>query len=238
MTVWMPGQQNPTVQTARYQVRHEIRDGMPELDATPVPFEQVRLESLSDQITPGVPQTVFQTRFQNVPLGQFVTVQAIPDTLVAYIDGSWAPTLPSVDVDQNGNFTLPVAPAASLMVSYGWQFFSDTAIDNYVDQARQWLREFAAVADVPDGLNHALVHYAAYLAMTALSRSVTMGILRAGAAEADLSKFATAYQEQAQQLFKTACFERDAYYSRLPESKDPTAVSVSSAGSYYWTPQR
>lgn len=238
MTVWSPGQQNPSVQSARYQVRKQIRDGLPELDATPVPFEMVRLESLSDQVTTGVSQTVFQLRFQNVPLEQFATVNAIPGTLVAFIDNSWVPTYPTVDVDQNGNFTLPSSPAQSLLVTYGWQFFSDSDIDNFVDEARQWLREFATVALVPDGLNPALIHWAASLALGALARQVTLSAIRGGDADIDLSKLTEAYSKQAADLNTLACSEREAYYSRGSESTDPTVVSVSSVGFRDWSPRR
>lgn len=237
MTPWTPGSQSPTVQSARNQVRIELRDGLPALDATPVPFELVRLESLQDQIT-ATPGHIFQLRFENVPLERFATVNAIPGTLVAFVDGSWAPTLPVQDVDQNGNFTLPVAPVSALLVTYGWQFFTDTAIDNYVDQARQWLRQFQSVSMVPDGLNPALVHYAAGLALSALARQLTLSAQKAGTAEIDLSDITKAYQAQAAALIKLAGAERDAYYSRGSEALDPTAVDVSSVGPHNWSPQR
>lgn len=238
MSTWIPGNQSPTIETARNQVRHEIRDGMPALDPDPIPFEMVRLENLSDQIvsqaTPAT--TIFQVRFQNVPLEQFVTVQVIPNTLVAYID-SWIPTTPSQDVDPNGNFTLPISPVASLQVTYGWQFFADAAIDNFVDQARQWLREYTAITLVPDGLNPALIHYAASLALTALARQVTLSAIKAGTAEIDLSSITTAYQKQASELMDRACQERADYWSRGPEKLAPF-IDISSAGGRPWTPIR
>ncbi len=235
---WQPGAQSPSVESARYQVRHEIRDGMPALDANPTPFEMVRLEDLSDQIvqqaTPA--STQFQLRFQNVPLEQYATVYAVPGTLVAYVDG-WTPTPPTVDVDRNGNFTLPVAPVASLKITYGWQYFLDQAIDNFVDQARQWLREYTSVTLIPDGLNPALVHYASALALRALGRQLTLAMVRGGDAEIDLSALAKAYTTQADALEKTATAEREAYYSRGPEPLAPTATLI---GTHQrpWTPQR
>jgi hypothetical protein len=238
VTVWSPGSQNPTVQTARYQVRKQIRDGVPELDATPVPFEIVRLEDLSDQIvqqaTPA--QTRFQLRFQNVPLEQYVTVNAIPGTLVAYVD-AWTPTAPVQDVDQNGNFVLPVAPVASLKISYGWQFFNDPDIDTFVDQSRQWLREYQSVTNVPDGLNPALISYASSIALRALARLMTLGAVKGGDADIDLGALTKAYLAEATQLEAKACQQRSDYWSRGPEKLAPN-VDISSAGWRDWTPQR
>lgn len=238
MSTWQPGSQSPTVESARYQVRHLIRDGMPALDANPTPFELVRLEDLSDQIvqqaTPA--QTRFQLRFQNVPLEQFATVFAVPATLVAYVD-SWTPTQPSLDVDRNGNFTLPVAPVVSLKVTYGWQFFQDSAIDNFVDQARQWLREFTAITLVPDGLNPALVYYAGALALKALARQLTLSPVKGGDADIDLSKLSASYAAQATALETTAAAQREAYYSRGPEPLAPT-VDMSATHQRSWTPRR
>lgn len=238
MTVWQPGTQSPTVASARYQVRKQIRDGVPELDASPVPYELVRLEDLSDQIvsqaTPA--QTRFQLRFENVPLERFATVNYIPGTLVAYVD-AWTPTAPSQDADQNGNFVLPVAPVASLKITYGWQFFSDADIDSFVDESRQWLREFQSVTNVPDGLNPALVHYASNLALSALARQLTLSPVKGGDADIDLSALTKSYLAEAAALCSKAMQERSDYYSRGPEKLAP-AIDVSAAGFGDWTPRR
>lgn len=237
MSTWSPGSQSPTVQSARYQVRKQIRDGVPEMDATPVPFEMVRLESLGDQIatTTG---NVFQLRFENVPLERFATVWCCPGTLVAYLDGSWAPTYPTVDVDQNGNFTLPVAPAAELLVTYGWQFFTDSDIDSFVDEARQWLREFAAVTNIPDALSPALIHYAAGLALSALARQLTLSPIKGGDADFDPSVLAKQYQAQAAALMATATAENKAYYDRGFEKLAPAVDVAAPRGFRGWTPSR
>lgn len=224
-----PGAALPPTPNARNTVRHLLRDGTPWLDATPVPFNMVRLEELSDQIqqTATPTQTVFQLRFANVPTEQYMTVSAVPGTLVLYVDGSWAPTAPTVDVDLNGNFTLPVPPVTELMATYAWQYFSDGAVDQYVDQARQWLREFTTVALVPDGLMPALTHYAAALALRSLARQANIADLRAGDSEVSFSDLAKSYITQAAAMEKLAEGEREAYYTRGPEALAP-AVDVSS----------
>ena len=232
------GAANPTLLSARYAVRHRIRDGVPLLDASPVPFNMVRLEDLSDQVpaqaTPT--QTRFQLRYQDVPTQQYMNAQVVPGTLVAYVDGAWTPTTPSSDVDVNGNFVLPVAPISSLKVTYAWQYLSDGEIDQFVDEARQWLREFSTVTLIPDGLVPALVSYAAHRALIALQRSATLAPVRAGDSDVDWSQLSKMYQAEATSALALANSEREAYYTQGPEAKDPSAVDVSAVCIPPYTP--
>lgn len=220
------GSANPSIDSARNAVRHRVRDGVPVLDTVPVPFNMVRLESLDDQIAavPTPTQTVFQVRFDDVPTQRYMNVQVCPGTLVAFVDGSWTPITPTQDVDVNGNFRLAVPPISQLRITYAWQYLSDGEINSFIDEARQWLREFTAVASVPDGLVPALVSYASYRALTALA--VTAGrltLIRGGQEEVDWSKLASAWQKSADSENKAACAERAAYYTQGPEALDPTA---------------
>jgi hypothetical protein len=221
---------NATKLAARNGVRHQIRDGMPVGDVVPVPYNMVRLEPLTDQIpaeaaTPT--QTVFQVRYDLVPTQEHMTVQPVPGTLVAYVDGSWTPTAPSVDVDQNGNFTLPVPPLRSLQITYAWQYLSDGEIDNFVEESRRWLREFTEVSQVPDGLIGALTRYAAALALRALERSANIADQKAGDTEIKFSDLAKAYAKQSAELLKQAESEREVFYSRGPEPLEPFAEAES-----------
>lgn len=215
---------NPTKLSARNAVRHQVRDGIPSGDAQPVPFNMVRLEALTDQIPPepATPtQTVFQVRYDLVPTQNHMTVQPVPGTLVAYVDGSWTPTAPVADVDQNGNFTLPAAPLRTLLVTYAWQYLSDGEIDNFVERARQWLREFPTVAQVPDGLSHALTQYAAALALRGLARSANIANQKAGDTDVSFSDLARTYTAEADALEKRAETDREQFYSRGPEPLEP-----------------
>jgi hypothetical protein len=200
----------------------------------------VRLEDLSDQIpaqaTPT--QTTFQARFADVPTARYMNAQVCPATLVAFVDGSWTPTAPSADVDQNGNFTLPVAPVQRLMVTYAWQYLSDGEIDQFVDEGRQWLREFQQVAQVPDGLVPALISNASGRALLALQRSATLAPVKAGDLDVDWSKIGAAYGAQAKAEMAQADCERTAYYSQGAEALDPTVADVASAFYSTWTPLR
>jgi hypothetical protein len=205
-------------------VRHQIRDGVATGDAVPVPFNMVRLEQLTDQIPPeeATPtHTTFQARFDLVPTQEHMTVQVVPGTLVAYVDGSWSPTFPSADVDGNGNFTLPAPPRAQLLITYAWQYLSDGEIDNFVEEARRWLREFPTVNEVPDGLIGALTRYASALALRALERSATIADQKAGDTQINFSDIAKAYSAEAKALTERAEKDREQFYSRGPEPLEP-----------------
>ena len=230
------GQANPTLLSARYGVRHRIRDGVPLLDAAPVPYNMVRLESLSDQILAAATptQTTFQCRYADVPTQRYMNAQVVPGTLVAYVDGSWTPATITQDVDQNGNFVLATAPVFQLLITYAWQYLSDGEIDQFVDEARQWLREFQSVTNVPDGLVPALISYASSRALEALGRSAILAPVHAGDADVDFSKLAESYAAAALVQYKKAQDERAAWYTMGPEALDPTVgdVGYTSWGQY------
>jgi hypothetical protein len=220
----LTGAGSPTRASARNAVRHQIRDGMPRGDSQPVPFNMVRLEPLTDQIpaeqaTPT--QTVFQVRYDLVPTQGRMTVHPVPGTLVCFVDGSWTPTAPTVDLDENGNFTLAAPPLKSLLVTYAWQYLSDGEIDNFVEESRRWLREFATLEAIPDGLIGALVRYASALAIKALERSANIANMKAGDTSVDFSKLAENYNKLAGNLEARAEKDREQFYSRGPEPLEP-----------------
>lgn len=224
----------PTASTARQQVRRLVQDGQTS-DATPVPYKMVRLEDLTDQVSTG--QTTFQVRFTGVPTEAYVTCYVIPGSLVAYVDGSPAPTSPKTDVDRNGNFVLSAAPGQQVQVSYGWQYFADSDIDDFVDQARQWLREYTDVTLVPDGLVPALVRHAASKALEALAAKVALPSVSAGEASADLSKLASEWRAQATAWASEATSLRESYWARASEPRGPAFDTGSMALDPY-QPQR
>ncbi len=231
------GAASPSIASANNAVRHRIRDGVPTLDTVPVPFNMVRLEELTDQIgavaTPV--QTVFQVRYTDVVTQQYMNAQVVPGTLVAYVDNAWTPTSPTVDVNVNGNFTLPVPPVSRLLVSYAWQYLSDGEINQFVDEARQWLREFQAVSLIPDGLVPALISNAAGRALSALARSATLAQVRAGDSDVDWSSIGKGYQQLAVMQFQQGEVERTAFYTQGPEALDPTAADVTAVCIPAWT---
>lgn len=232
------GSANPTLLSARYGVRHRIRDGLPALDASPMPFSMVRLENLSDQIvaTSTPTETVFQCRYDDVPTQRYMNAEVIPGTLTAYVDGSWTPATVTQDVDQNGNFTLAIAPTQALMITYAWQYLSDGEIDQFVDEARQWLREFSQVGSIPDGLVPALISYASSRALDALGRSAILAPVHAGDSEIDFSKLASSYATASTSQYNKAMKEREEFYTQGPEALDPTAADFSSVGVSAYTP--
>lgn len=230
-----------TVQTARWIVRNRIRDGVNYNAATPVPFNMVRLEDLSDQV-PQIPtplQTIFQCRFQDVPTQRYMNVNVVPGTLVAYIDGSWTPTVPIKDVDINGNFTLQFPPVRSVLITYAWQYLSDGDVDQYVDESRQLLREFQSVTTIPDGLIPALISYAAARALDGLGAVASrLATVKAGDSSVDWSALAKAFQMDAKAQYVRGDAERTSFYTQGPEAKDPTAIDVSAPTIQPYTPLR
>lgn len=228
---------DPVLLQALNAVRHRIRDGVPSQDASPVPFNMVRLEDLSDQI-PVAPATavIYQARMDDVPTQRYMNANIVPGTLVAYVDGNWAPVSPTVDVDQNGNFTLPAAPTSELLITYAWQYLSDGEIFQFIDEARQWLREFASVDAIPDGLLPALYSFASYRALSALGRSAILAQVHAGDSDVDWSALAKAYQSAATMAQKDAEGERAGFYTQGPEADDPTVGAFYAPYLPSWTP--
>jgi len=212
----------------RDTVRTLIRDGMPSY-AT-VPFGLVRQEQLTDQIaaqaTPT--QTEFYVRFESVPLGKNVTVQAVPGTIAAYRDGGTVPDTitngrVTGDIDPNGNFTLSTAPVSSLLVTYGWQIFADGDIDQMLDEARSWLFDWATLDVVPDGMNPALTKYAAHLAAASIARAMRLPDVTAGEARETLSAVAKGYEQDAKDFLAGAQQSRKDYWSSADQPLQPQA---------------
>lgn len=224
---------------ARDAVRRVIQDGMTQAAATNHAFSIVRLEDLTDQVAAQATPTgkTFQVRFSQVPTEEYVTVYAIPGTLVAFIDGSTTPAAPTTDVDQNGTFVVATAPVNSLQVTYAWQYFADDDIDDFLDRARSWLREYSSIAQVPDGLNPALIEYAAGEAVRALARKVSLADASAGDAKINLSQLTQEYQTQAKQLHAAAQSDRDSYWHRASETLAP-AVATLGLGFGNYQPRR
>lgn len=224
-----PGSDTTPFPGYRDDVRTLIQDGMPSY-AT-VPYGLVRQEQLTDQIGTGGGITTFYVRWQNVPLGKNVTVQAVPATIAAYVDGGTIPktfgTGVTSDIDQNGNFTLSAAPASSLLVTYGWQVFSDGDIDQFLDLARSWLYDFATLDLVPDALNPALTKYAAHLACSSIARRMALPDVTAGEAKEALSSVAKQYAASAKQFLSGAEQSRKDYWTSADQPLQPTAAIVS-----------
>lgn len=221
-----------TVQGARDAVRTLVRDGMPSTALRP--YGMVRQEQLSDQIlslaTPA--QTTFYVRFQSVPLGRNVTVQAVPGTIAAYRDGASVPDTiaggaVTSDIDFNGSFTLARPPVSGLLVSYGWQLFADGDIDELVDQARSWLYAWASIGLIPDGMNPALSQYAAGLACRSIARQCRLANVGAGDAHEDLSDVAAGYEKDAADFSARAVAARASYWTSADQPKQPAAAIAS-----------
>ena len=228
----LPGSDPSPYPGFRDTVRTLIRDGMPSYATSP--YGLVRQEQLTDEIpaTSTPTQTTFYVRFDSVPLGRNITVQAVPGTIAAYRDGSTTPDTiangkVTQDIDANGNFTLQTAPQSSLLVTYGWQILADGDIDQLLDEARSWLVEFATLDVVPDGLNPALTQYAAGLACQSIARMARLPDVTIGDAKEALSAVAKGYEQDAKDHFARAATHRKAYWSSADRPLQPAAGVLS-----------
>lgn len=211
-----------TTAAAIAEVRRLLQDGL-NGDATPTPYNVVRMEDLTDQVPAAATPTqrTFMVRFTGVPTEAYVTCFVIPGTLAAYLDGSVVPGTVTSDVNANGNFTLQTAPVTSLQVSYGYQFFTDTDVASLLGQAVSWLT-YATADSVPDALSPAMNHFAGALGLRALGRKHTLASARGGDAEMDFGQLARAFERAAEKMFAEAEKMRDDFYAGSGTRLAPT----------------
>jgi hypothetical protein len=223
-----------TQQAARDAVRALIADGQPSYASRP--FGMVRQESLTDQIPPQATATLtqFYVRFSGIALGRNVTVQAVPSSIAAYRDGRTVPDtvangLVSSDIDQNGSFTLATAPVSALLVTYGWQLFSDGDLDQLIADASSWLFQWVSggISTIPDQLNHALALYAGGLACSSIARRMRLPDVSAGEVKEALSQVAKGYEQDAKDFLARADKARVDYWTSADQPKQPGAGVVS-----------
>lgn len=192
--------------------------------------ENLRRSVYGDQVAGG---TTLNFRLNN----QRVAVVNLVSTLMVSADGNtFAP--PATEDDLRGTFTLLVAPTSSLIATYDYQYFTDTELTDFINQAA----DFIGVADptaVPVGLLDALVFKAGSDACFALSAR-RAGLYNAGAGgktaqKGDISK---KYKDLAKDLFERAVAERLAFYGqRKGKSSAPSAGSFATKQTP-WTPIR
>lgn len=222
-------------QAARDAVRALLRDGKPSYAAQA--FGMVRQEQLTQQIPAAATptQTTFYVLWSQIPLGKNMPPSAVPGTIAAYRDGSTVPDTiangkVTADIDANGSFTLQTAPAAGLLVSYGWQLFADGDIDQFIADANSWLFQWVdsgGITAIPDALNHALALYAASLGASAIARQLRLPDVSAGEAKEDLSGVAAGYAADAKSWLTRAQQARADYWTSADQPKQPAAAVVS-----------
>lgn len=219
-------------QNARDAVRALISDGQPSYATAP--FGIVRQESLTQQIPPvATPvETTFMVLWSQIPAGKNATVWAVPETIAAYVDGATVPQTiendgVTSDLDQNGNFTLATPPTSSLLVSYGWQWFNDGDIDQYIASAISWLYQWPDVTTIPDPMNDALALRSASLACQSLARRLRLPDVTAGDAKEALSGIAKGYEQDAKDFETRADQARKDYWSSADQPLQPTAAITS-----------
>lgn len=223
----------------RDRVRRAIQDGKTSDGEV---LSIARLEDLSDQVMQQATPTAtrFQVRFTAVPTQNFVACFVVPGSLVAFVDANPAPVTPSVDVDSNGVFTLPSAPAELLQVTYTWEYFQDASLDGYVDEARAWIAgpaTYPQLGEVPDGLTPALIDYASARALRALASKCALANARAGDSGMDFADLMKVYQAASKDKEATAIAARQSFYTRADSALAP-AMEGSSLAIPNYEPRR
>jgi hypothetical protein len=161
----------------------------------------------------------------NVYFGQ----QALPQGL--YLSGALiAPNGVITDDVVSGAFTLASAPTASstrqtLQAIYYYQWFESSELDSFLQNASNWLTYGSTYINIPDGLNMALLRFAASQAYLKLSAKYATRLsavykLEDGPSE-DILKSVQAWQSMADSYMKSAEQMRDDYYTRAGQSLQP-----------------
>lgn len=146
----------------------------------------------------------------------------------------------SNDDIESGTFQLSSAPSQTgrdtITASYYYQWFIDSDLDGYLQNASTWLGfAGASYPSIPDGLNAAALRFAAqesYLAVSAKysTRMSEMYKLEDAPSE-DILKSVQAFKDMASGYMKEATALRDDYYTRQGQSKAPLFnLSLGSVG--------
>ena len=130
-----------------------------------------------------------------------------------------------------------VPPVSALLVTYAYQLVGDGEVDQAVNEARSWLREYPTVDAIPDGRVPALISYAAGRVLAALSRTAILATVHAGDSTLNLSDLAKSYQALSASAYAQATAEREAFYTQSSEARDPTVADVAAVWISPFTPR-
>lgn len=172
--------------------------------------------------------TIFTT-FEYRRLTTFTATNAFP--LGLYKNGVLqAAAFCSNDDTASGAFQLAAAPSQTsrdvIAASYFYQWFLDSDLDGFLQNASTWLGFAAATYNAnPDGLNAATLRFAAQEAYLALSATYSTRMSEVFKLEdspsEDILKSVQAFKDMASSYMKEATQLRDDYYTRQGQSKAP-----------------
>lgn len=165
----------------------------------------------------------------------------ISGTLAVVSDGATV-TPASIDLFR-GRFVLTVAPASSLLATYDFEFFTDTELTVFLENAASFVSTTdLTFVSVDTGLGDAIVYKAASDAAFALSaRSSPYYNAGAGGKSSQKGDISKKYRDLAEDLFGRATKERDAFYGpRKGMATSPAYGQIAPAGRIVspYTPRR
>lgn len=164
----------------------------------------------------------------------------IATSLSVLADGSAATVSSSADQALRGRFTITSsAPSSSCFATYDFQFFTDTELTDFVNQAADFVEGVSDVTTVQVGLLDALVLKAASDACFALaSRSGSLYNAAAGGKSAQKGDISRKYKDLAKDLFDRAVAEREAFYGPRKGQASSPASGKFATKQTPWTPRR
>jgi hypothetical protein len=140
-----------------------------------------------------------------------------------------APVTAVTDDVVSGSFTVPSAPTLTgrdvLTATYYYQWFIDSELDGFLQNASAWLGLGLTYINLPDGLNAAAMRFAAQeayesAAMRFSTRAAEVFKLEDAPSE-DILKAIAAFKDMSDSFMSKAETMRDDYYTRQGQAKAP-----------------
>lgn len=173
------------------------------------------------------------TKFKTLEFRRLTTLVGAVAPEGAYVDGVLA-AVTSDDFSNTGEFTLTTAPVDGEVVeaTYFIQWFLDTEIDGFAQDAANWLG-FGLAVDIPPGLRPAAIHYAAqeaYLKLAVRWAEELSETYRLEDAPSDGAfEVVDKYRQIAMDMHKKSMALRDDYYTRSGKTKQPSFGIIAGA---------
>lgn len=150
--------------------------------------------------------------------------------LGVFVNGSQVTaTADDVATTNTGSFTLSSAPSMTgrdaVTATYYYQWFVDSELDSFLQNAATWLGFSTTYITIPDGLNAAALRFAAQEAYEAAAMRYSTRMAQTykleDAPSEDILKSVAAFKDSADGFLAKAEKMRDDYYTRQGQSLAP-----------------
>jgi len=169
--------------------------------------------------------TIFKT-FEYRRVTDFSTTLSFP--LGVYVNNAMVAATGVVQDDtQSGTFQLLTAPNSRdpVRATYYYQWFTDSELDNFLQNASDWLGLGHQYQNIPDGLNSSALRFAAQEAYEAAAMKYSTRASEVykleDAPNEDILKAIDAFKDMADSFMDKARELRDDYYTRQGQSLAP-----------------